>query len=186
MNEKALDLLNAHAGDWPVVDSLAKFFAADGIYLLGLVALVFGLWELRKDRERGVRIGVAAVLALCLAGLTVLASGLFVNEARPFAHDSDTVLLVKHGLDNSFPSDHATVAAAAAVVAALAWRRWAAIFLVGAALVGIARVYVGVHYPGDVAAGWLIGGAAALLAWTVTGQAAILHRSRQAQPAFVE
>jgi len=116
----------------------------------------------------------------------VLASGLFVVEARPFAHDSDTVLLVKHGLDNSFPSDHATVAAAAAVVAALAWRRWAAVFLLGAVLVGLARVYAGVHYPGDVAGGWLIGGAMALVAWVVTGQAAVLNRSRRAKPAFVE
>jgi undecaprenyl-diphosphatase len=182
MNEKALDLLNAHAGDWPVVDWFAKFFAGNGIYLLGLVALVFGLLELRRDRQRGVRIAVAAVLALCLAGMVLLVSGVFVVEARPFAHDTDTVLLVKHGLDNSFPSDHATVAAAAAVVAALAWRRWAALFLLGAVLVGMARVYAGIHYPGDVAGGWFIGGAAAVAAWQVSGAAMTWRRL---QPAFV-
>jgi undecaprenyl-diphosphatase len=180
MNEKALDLLNAHTGDWPVIDALARFFAGNGIYLLGLVALVFGLLEMRRDRRRGVRIGVAAVLALCLAGMVVLASGLFVVEARPFAHDSDTVLLVKHGLDNSFPSDHATVAAAAAVVAALAWRRWAALFLLGAVLVGLARVYAGIHYPGDVVGGWIIGGAAAVAAWQVSGAAMTWRRLQPA------
>ncbi len=170
MNEKLLDLVNAHAGDWPVVDAVAKFFASDGIYLVGLAAVIFGLLELRSNRRRGIRVGLAAVVGLGLAAVLVYAAGSAVTEARPFVHDPDTSLLIKHGADNSFPSDHATVAAAAAVVAALAWRRWAWLFLVLAAGVAIARVYVGVHYPGDVAAGFAIGSAGAVAGWLATAK----------------
>ncbi len=70
-----------------------------------------------------------------------------------------------HGADNSFPSDHATLAGVIAVVAALAWPRWAVVFLPLGVVVGLARVLGGVHYPGDVAAGWAIGGGAAAAAW---------------------
>ncbi|MEO6397895.1 MAG: phosphatase PAP2 family protein, partial [Tepidiformaceae bacterium] len=50
-------------------------------------------------------------------------------------------------------------------VAVLAWRKFWPLFAGLAAAVGLARIYVGVHFPGDVAAGWAIGVLAALLAW---------------------
>ena len=68
----------------------------------------------------------------------------------------------------SFPSGHAMGSMTlAAVLALLAWPtrwRWAvcgamAFFV---AMVGLSRVYLGVHYPSDILAGW-----AAALAWTV-------------------
>ncbi|WP_433556759.1 phosphatase PAP2 family protein [Pseudonocardia xinjiangensis] len=65
--------------------------------------------------------------------------------------------------DWSFPSNHATVAAAAAV--ALAWAGGRLAFLaIGVALFAAAsRVVVGVHYPHDVIAGFLLGAVVALV-----------------------
>ena len=108
----------------------------------------------------------------------LLASNL-VFELRPFVADGDTVQLLAHGADNSFPSDHATLATIVAAVASLAWRRWAWLFLTVAAMVGVARVLSRVHYPGDIIAGWTIGGIAALIAWMLVGPERFKWRSSE-------
>jgi undecaprenyl-diphosphatase len=72
----------------------------------------------------------------------------------------------------SFPSGHATVAAALFFTLALVYchhtgsRTGKTLALAGAALlvllVGVSRVYLGVHYPSDVVAGWAAGGCLAV------------------------
>ena len=79
--------------------------------------------------------------------------------------------------DTSFPSGHSSMAAALAVtLAALLWRTRLRPWAVGlgalyAVLMGVARVYLGVHYPTDVLAGWALG-----VAWA--GGVALLLRER--------
>ena len=88
--------------------------------------------------------------------------------------------LVSHGAyvySASFPSGHSTLSAAvyltlAAMVSSLEPRRRTKALAYGLAMavllaVGLSRVYLGVHWPSDVVAGWCLGGAWALLAWTV-------------------
>lgn len=165
MNEGLLDLINGPAGHFAALDKLAEWTATYGLWVLAAVIGLFGLQLLRTDLRRGLLVGAAGALALGIAGLGILAAGSAVNEDRPFLHDSDTHLLVDHGADNSFPSDHTVAAAAIATVAALAWRKRWLPFIGLAAAIGVARVFVGVHYPGDVFAGWVIGGLAGLIAW---------------------
>lgn len=178
MNEQLLDGINGLAGSWSAADSAARFFANDAIYVLAAIAVAFGLLQLRSDWRRAVQIGLAAGLAAALGGAILLAAGGAVTEARPFVHDPDTVLLIHHAADNSFPSDHATLAAVIAVTAAFAWPKWGIGFLALAFVIGFSRVYVGVHYPGDVLVGWAIGSFAAIVAWLVVANAA------RALPAF--
>ncbi|WBB64255.1 phosphatase PAP2 family protein [Streptomyces sp. WMMC500] len=63
--------------------------------------------------------------------------------------------------DWSFPSNHATIAGAAAVALAVAWPRITAWVLPFGVLLAVSRVFVGVHYPLDVAAGLALGAAVA-------------------------
>jgi len=96
---------------------------------------------------------VSVIAGLCLAALVAQ----LYSDARPFVSRTDTRLLVSHAADNGFPSDHATVSFAVAGTL-IWWRPWLgilAIFL--ASLIGFARVFVGVHWPSDVAAGAAIG-----------------------------
>jgi undecaprenyl-diphosphatase len=103
----------------------------------------------------------------CLSGLAAAAVGLLARQAishvwpreRPFvAHPHETLLLGPPSYEPSFPSDHAIAAFAIAFsVALIGGRRMGAAFLAAATVVGMTRVFVGLHYPGDVAGGALIG-----------------------------
>lgn len=71
----------------------------------------------------------------------------------------------------SLPSGHSTAAAALAVALALQWRRIALLALTIAALEGFTRIFIGVHYPHDVLAGFILGAVLAVvctrLGWRV-------------------
>jgi len=165
MNEHLFDGINSLAGRSDAVDATARFLANDGIYLLGGLLAILGVVELRRNPRFGLQVAAAAAIALGLTGALILVAGHLIIEQRPFVGDADTVLLIKHVADNGFPSDHASVSAAAAVVGMFAWPRWAGLLALLVIASGLARVVVGVHFPGDVAAGWLAGGAIAGLAW---------------------
>jgi undecaprenyl-diphosphatase len=98
-------------------------------------------------------------------------SHLWVRE-RPFeAHPAQTLLLTPPSHEASFPSDHAVAAFAIAFsVALVGGRRMGAFFLAAASIIAITRVFVGLHYPGDVAGGALVGLAAALVVYFVGRQ----------------
>lgn len=63
--------------------------------------------------------------------------------------------------DWSFPSNHAAIAAAAAVAIWLTHRRLGAIAIPAALLMAFSRVWVGAHYPHDVILGLIVGAAVA-------------------------
>jgi undecaprenyl-diphosphatase len=82
-----------------------------------------------------------------------------LKNDRPFVdHPRQTLLLVHHGADNSFPSDHASLAFAIAFAVIAFQRRLGLLLLLGAACIGADRVFVGVHSDP------IVGSAAALIA----------------------
>lgn len=115
---------------------------------------------------------VARYFLLSVSGAVLLNVALKLIFAR--ARPQVVPWLWQEG-DSSFPSGHSSMAAALAVtVTVLVWRtrwRWPVGLLSGlyAALMGVSRVYLGVHYPTDVLAGWALGlawaGGVALLLW---------------------
>ena len=165
VNESLLDAINGLAGRWDLLDSVGRFCANDLIYIVLGILLLLGLRELFVDRQLAVRAALAAVIAIGASLLIGVIIGHFWFEARPFITHPDTVRLIPHSADNAFPSDHALVAGAAATVGVIAWPRWGWLAVVGAILLCLARVFVGIHYPGDVLAGLAIGAVCAILAW---------------------
>ncbi|UBU08506.1 phosphatase PAP2 family protein [Nonomuraea gerenzanensis] len=129
--------------------------AADKAVLWWLVAgglLMTG----RPDLQRA---GLRGLLAISLASPTanLLAKQAFRRE-RPVAHLIPVIRRRRIPTSSSFPSGHSASAVAFAVaVAAYAPVPVAAPVSVLAAGVAFSRVYVGAHYPGDVAVGMAIG-----------------------------
>ncbi|WP_081974640.1 phosphatase PAP2 family protein [Novilysobacter arseniciresistens] len=126
----------------------------DAGYLYGVVPadvlLVVALLLWRRLPE-------ATFAAIALAGSALLNVGtklLFARE-RPSLWES-----IAPEVTYSFPSGHAMGSATLAwVLVLLAWRtrwRWPVLLLVApfVVLVGFSRVYLGVHYPSDILAGW--------------------------------
>jgi undecaprenyl-diphosphatase len=151
----------------------AVAFNAAAIFVL--VATAGLLWFVARPggslRPKFAAASAAAAAALALLGNVVL--GQLWYHSRPFvSHPHQTLLLVRHASDNSFPSDHASVAFAIAFAVMAFYRRFGLALLVAAAAIAIDRIFVGVHYPVDVAASLLIGLSSALLV-TVAGRGAI-------------
>ncbi|HSD63909.1 MAG TPA: phosphatase PAP2 family protein [Ignavibacteriaceae bacterium] len=105
----------------------------------------------------------------------------FIGRTRPTVV---THLLEEKSL--SFPSGHSMMSAIvyltqATLLSKLEKNRKAKIYIISIALlltflIGISRIYIGVHYPTDVLAGWVAGISWALLCWYI---ASILQRRNQ-------
>ena len=117
------------------------------------------------------RLGVIATVTLAvLTGAATFAAdsasfGLkdLVERTRPFvAHPQIDPLYVVHS--SSFPAGHAATAAAGATLLSYVAPRAMPGFILLAAAIAYSRVYVGVHYPGDVLAGVLVGAVIGLIA----------------------
>ncbi len=125
--------------------------------------------------------GFLALMRKTHAAITVLVSvvsGMVLSQAIKWAYARPRPELVPHGMETysaSFPSGHSMMAAVVYLtLGALLARHQAQprmrvyVLLVAVlltVLVGISRVYLGVHWPTDVLAGWCLGAAWAILCW---------------------
>ena len=162
---------------------------AHGLSLLGrswllipLAALIgLALW-----RSLGIRSWVPLV---AVVGADALQNAIKALVGRP----RPSVMHLEHVTSSSFPSGHATqstaflVALVALVCMTRSGRLRAATVVLAAVLVcaiGASRVYLGVHYPTDVAAGIILGGAwaAGVVRWSGSYRAlSVTARERDAQ-----
>lgn len=109
---------------------------------------------------------LAASCALLSAGLALLVNRLiaqFWDRARPYAGHPSAHVWGSRSQDPSFPSDHASATFGIAFAVLCFDRLAGSIFVVAALVIGVGRVFVGVHYPMDVVAGCFVGLGAALL-----------------------
>ena len=148
-------------------DAIGIFFAEYTAYVwAGVLVFVF-IWPSR-ERVKDRMMIVLGVIAAVIARLVVKAGiVLAIPRPRPFVSmPSVHPLLETLSWENlqSFPSGHAVFFFALATVIYCFNKKVGGRALGVAALIGISRVYVGVHWPSDVLGGAILG---ALTGWLV-------------------
>ena len=148
-------------------EMLAEITALGGytILVIATFLVVGALWVSGRGRE-------VWFLLAALAGGALVSSGLKALFERP---RPDVAEHLDRTFTSSFPSAHAMVATLAYLTLALLvvrlvrhrpLRRFVLLGALALALmIGASRVYLGVHWPSDVVAGWLAGTCWAGLCW---------------------
>ena len=152
------------------VEELGRDFTAlGGVGILTLLTLASAGFLVLDDKRNS-----AAFLLVAVAGGLLLSVALKSGFERP---RPDLVPHESYVYTTSFPSGHAmmstvTFLTLGALLAQSHRRRRIRAYLIFLAIlialaVGVSRVYLGVHWPTDVMAGWAVGGSWALLCWLI-------------------
>ena len=143
----------------PYISSLARH--GEFWILVALILVCF-----KKTRKAGVAMGIAMA-----AGYLIGNMGMKNLFARTRPYDvTEVQLLVAKLHDFSFPSGHTLGSFEAATAMWFYHRKWGVAAFVLAALIGLSRLYLFVHYPTDVLAGAVLGIGIGLAACFVTNR----------------
>ncbi len=138
-------------------DHVVIFFGNYFPYLVILIAGIFLIFYRKSWRE--------FFLVFFSGGLAVFFDLIFkylVHAPRPFvALDNIRTLFPESGY--AFPSGHATFFAALAVSIFFLNKKSGYIFMFFALLIGLARIIAGVHFPGDIFGGFILGAVLSIL-----------------------
>lgn len=150
-----------------LLDPFMKFYTQLGntgmlFIVLGIVLLFF-----KQTRKAGASALCAMLIGLVVVNFTIKP---LVSRPRPWLVIENFINLVPEHDPNSFPSGHTNAGFAFAIAVCMsAPKKWMKIAAVcAAAVMGLSRLYVGVHFPSDVLAGAVIGSLCGLAgAWVV-------------------
>ncbi|MER7671081.1 phosphatase PAP2 family protein [Kitasatospora sp. NPDC096128] len=153
------------------LDDVIKVWSAIGLGLFALFML-YAWWRARgADSAVMAKVLASPVIVVVAYGINSVLKGM-VEELRPCAQIKGSLSLetCPAAGDWSFPSNHSVIAFAAAISLWFVSRRLGVVATVFAALMAASRVWVGVHYPHDVAVGALTGTLVALVLAPLAGR----------------
>ena len=172
MDLQIFQSINNLAGRWGWLDWLGRFLATDVAYIVvGALALI---WLLHKPSRRA--IFVAFLSAAIARGVFVTVIRWLYHRPRPISVDAVHQLVTNDQW--AFPSGHASFFFALAMGIYLYNKKWGAWLFVFAALMGLARIFVGVHWPSDILAGALLGVAVGYCVKMILDKKSAAGRSR--------
>ncbi|MDR7870625.1 MAG: phosphatase PAP2 family protein [Tissierellaceae bacterium] len=124
--------------------------------IFSLILVLFGNDSIRL-------IGIEALVVLGLSQIIVQSLKLILSRERPYNILEQLNTFGINLNDYSFPSGHTTASFSIATVIALNIPMVSILTFLIATIIGISRIYLGVHYPTDVAAGIILGVGSSIL-----------------------
>ena len=176
-------LINNLAGRWRLLDFLGIFCAE---YLLFVMAAAFiglliyyfkresnseliQILQKFKIKKKTLWFLFLSIISPFFAYFLKILISIVYFRPRPFVTLANVhQLLFKSPLDASFPSGHTVLAFALAFSVFYKNKIWGSIFLILAMLIGLGRIFVGVHYPLDIIGGILVAFLATFIVNTIT------------------
>jgi undecaprenyl-diphosphatase len=155
-----------HGLSHPLLDPIMWLITSLGLgWVQLLIVFIAAVWVARRRSAWGAGVKTVllpAIIAFLGSGITVQILKRTVPRLRPSHLPEAIVAPDERIFHNSFPSGHTATAFALAFWVFLLTRRtryrwWGYGALLLAGLVGVSRIYRGVHYPSDVLIGALIG-----------------------------
>ncbi|MES1041661.1 undecaprenyl-diphosphatase [Peribacillus simplex] len=152
MNSKLFRMINNLGKQYPDLNPFFVFIAEYMIFFLVLAVLIFLFSRRNKNRI----MVICAFITLVISEILAKIAGQFHTNYQPFAELPNVNKLVEKAVNNSFPSDHTIIFFSFCITFWLFKRGWGFLWGILAVLVGISRIWVGVHYPADVLVGAII------------------------------
>ncbi|WP_260288553.1 undecaprenyl-diphosphatase [Peribacillus aracenensis] len=152
MNSTLFRMINNLGKQYTDLNPFFVFIAEYMIFFLVLAVLMFLFSRRNKNRI----MVICAFITLVISELLAKIAGQFHSNNQPFAELPNVNRLVEKAVNNSFPSDHTIIFFSFCITFWLFKRGWGILWVILAVLVGISRIWVGVHYPADVLVGAII------------------------------
>lgn len=157
--------LHALIGISPWWDTIILFVARDADTYVVAAAMLFILVHQHHRRLLEPRRANELIREMVLITVSVFVAWIIssilkelIGGLRPYEFYETLKPLFVYGGGDTFPSGHATVFSALALMIAMLHRKAGVIFVVLAIAISLGRVISGIHYPIDIFAGWIIGG----------------------------
>ncbi len=156
LDENFFAFIHQFVGKSRLLDLLAVFFAEYSGYLLVIIVLVL-IFSGKKAKNNIFNLAFVSLILLLSRGIFTETIRFFYFRIRPFAKLAFMPLITESADKASFPSGHATgYFALAFSLYFLGYKRWSLIFTAVCILMGIARVFCGVHWSLDILSGIIV------------------------------
>lgn len=163
MNSNLFRMINNLGKQYTDLNPFFVFIAEYMIFFLVLAVLMFLFSRSNKNRI----MVICAFIALVISEILAKIAGQFHSNYQPFAELPNVNKLVEKAVNNSFPSDHTIIFFSFCITFWLFKRGWGFLWGILAVLVGISRIWVGVHYPADVLVGAIISIISAMIVYKI-------------------
>jgi len=151
-------IINGLAGQSNAIDKLLSMIASDYLIPVGMGLILYFSWfdsgniEQRGYKQRTV---IASITHMAVASLSILIINQLIFRERPFT-SNEVNLIFYAPTDSSFPSNTAAGTLGIALPFIFSRGKSTGLILLGMSFtLSLARVYVGVHYPGDIIGGYM-------------------------------